>query len=186
MLNDKRMRLIKSDNEINYYLFTPSVFSLYYKDSKQVRREEPSHRYTVSHQLHMLWYALHGGGYRILYLEKDHEILSYVIFVRANNQIISGCEKDDYYTIFLWTYPEFRGRGLATMMANAMLHDLCLPYNHFYKTISKDNYASMKVAEKSGFFVKCESEKTGLLHTIHFTDHVTQLLYCYQNEKRQG
>ena len=85
MLNDKRMRLIKSDNGINFYLFTPSAFQLYYKlksrKQKAESRQEPSHRYTVSHQLHMLWYALHDGGYRILYLEKDLEILSYIIFL---------------------------------------------------------------------------------------------------------
>ena len=32
MVKDKRMTLMKSENEINYWLFKPSIFSLYYDD----------------------------------------------------------------------------------------------------------------------------------------------------------
>ncbi len=30
MIDDKKMKLVKSENGINYYLFKPSIFSLYY------------------------------------------------------------------------------------------------------------------------------------------------------------
>ena len=180
MIKDKKMKFVKSDNDINYYLFTPSLFSLYYKEPFGKHKEEPVHRYTLSHKLHMFWYIL-NGGYKILYAERNNEILSYIIFTEANNKIIKNCENGDYYTIFLWTYPQFRGQGLATLMSCTMLNDLNIKYNTFYKTISKDNYASIKVAEKCGFTLKCDSVKTGLLHTINFTDNGTQFLYSKNN-----
>lgn len=58
-----------------------------------------------------------------------------------------------------------------------MLKDLGIKYNNFYKTISKDNYASIKVAENSGFVLKSDSLKTRLMHTINVTDNGTQYLY---------
>lgn len=101
------------------------------------------------------------------------------MFVKANKKIIKNCEKNDYYTIFLWTYPEYRGNGLATEMAKFMLYDLDLNYNCFYKTISKDNISSIKVAEKCGFYIECESVKTRFLHTIHKVEKGEQYLYRY-------
>ncbi|MBE6916494.1 MAG: GNAT family N-acetyltransferase [Ruminococcaceae bacterium] len=180
MIADKRLKLIKSENGMNYYLFQPSLFSLYYNDKGFRHEEEPPHRFSLSHKLHMMWYLLSvRGGYSILYLEKDGEMISYIVFVKANNRIIRNCEKNDYYTIFLWTYPEHRGKGIATLMSRAMLQDLQLNYKHFYKTINKDNVSSIRVAEKCGFSVESECVKTKLLHTIQRVPNGTQLLYSY-------
>ena len=179
MIDDKRMKLVKSENGMNYYLFKPSLFSLYY-DDKTKHKEEPPHRFSLSHKLHMMWYLTTiRGGYSILYLEQNGEILSYIIFVKANNRIIRNCEKNDYYTIFLWTYPEHRGKGIATLMSRTMLHDLKLNYNHFYKTISKNNISSIRVAEKCGFRAESDCVKTRWLHTIERVDEGQQYLYVY-------
>lgn len=184
MIDNKRMKLVKTENGINYYLFTPTLFSLYYDDSEHKHKDEPSHRYSLSHKLHMLYYILSiRGGYNILYLEKDNEILSYIIFIKANNQIVRNCQKDDYYTVFLWTYPEHRGKGLATIMSKTMLNDLSIDYNHFYKTINKDNISSIRVAEKCGFSIKCDSIKSRWLHTIYQVDEGEQYLYYNKSEK---
>lgn len=61
MIKDKRMTFIKSENGINYYVFKPSIFSLYYKD-KIKHSEEPPHRYYLTHRLHMLWHMMSRGG----------------------------------------------------------------------------------------------------------------------------
>ncbi len=75
MIADKTMKLVKTENGINYYLFKPSLFSLYHNDKNAKHEEEPNHRYLLSHRLHMLWYLLTvPGGYRILYLEQSGEI----------------------------------------------------------------------------------------------------------------
>ena len=177
MIKNKRMKLVKTEDGINFYLFKPSLFSLYY-DDKIKHKNEPSHRYSLSHKLHMMWYVMFARGLSILYLEQNEEILSYIIFVKANDRIVKGCEKNDYYTVFLWTYPEHRGKGMGTVITKAMLNDLSLDYNRFYKTISKDNISSIKVAEKCGFEIECDSVKTRWLHTIHKVDSGDQYLYC--------
>lgn len=124
-----------------------------------------------------------SGGYSILYLEQNGEIISYIIFVKANNRIIKNCEKNDYYTIFLWTYSEHRGKGMATLMSRTMLQDLELNYNHFYKTISKDNISSIRVAEKCGFHAESECVKTRWMRTIQKVDDGQQYLHCYSKTK---
>lgn len=67
MINDRRMRLVKSENGINYYLFTPSLFSLYYDDSNVKHKEEPPHRFSLSHKLHMVWYMMVIQGGTLFY-----------------------------------------------------------------------------------------------------------------------
>lgn len=64
MITDKKMKLVKSEDGINYYLFKPSLFSLYYNDKNFKHKEEPPHRFSLSHKLHMMWYmmATRGGG----------------------------------------------------------------------------------------------------------------------------
>lgn len=183
MINDKKLKFVKSENGINYYLFKPSLFSLYYNDKNFKHKEEPPHRFSLSHKLHMMWYKMAiRGGYSILYLEQNGEILSYIIFVKANNKIIRNCEENDYYTVFLWTYPEHRGKGLATLMSKTMLQDLKLKYNHFYKTINKDNIPSIKVAEKCGFRTESDCVKTKWLHTIQKVKDGKQYLYVYSTK----
>ena len=87
MINDKRLKFIKTENGINYYLFKPSLFALYYNNKKFKHKCEPSHRSSLTHKLHMIWYMLAvRGGYSILYLEQNEEILSYIIFVKANKK----------------------------------------------------------------------------------------------------
>lgn len=92
-------------------------------------------------------------------------------------------EKDDYYTSFLWTYPEYRGQGLATLMSKTMLNDLHLNYNHFYKTINKNNISSIRVAEKCGFTLECATKKSRFLHTISKVEHGDLYLYSKLNNK---
>lgn len=180
MIKDKKLKLVKSENGINYHLFKPSLFSLYYNDKNFKHKEEPPHRFSLSHKLHMMWYMIAiRGGYSILYLEQHGEILSYIVFVEANRKIIKSCGKNDYYTIFLWTYPEHRGKGFATLMSKVMLQDLELNYNHFYKTISKNNISSIRLAEKCGFQLESDCVKTRWLHTIQKVQAGTQYLYTY-------
>lgn len=60
MIANNRMRFVKTKNDINYYVFKPSLFSLYYNDG-QVHSSEPSHLKSLSHKLHMMMYIFGGG-----------------------------------------------------------------------------------------------------------------------------
>ena len=47
MIDDKRLKFIKNENGINYYLFKPSLLSLYYNDKNFKHKDEPAHRFSV-------------------------------------------------------------------------------------------------------------------------------------------
>ena len=119
-----RKELIRTVGEYSYYSFTPDIFRLYDKEEKG--RIEPAHRYTVSHIIHQLFYLV-MGGYSIFYMEKCGVVVSYVVYTRCNKLFVfdSG-NKNDYYVIFYYTYPEYRGNGYAKTMMYALfdsIHD---------------------------------------------------------------
>ncbi len=124
----------------------------------------------------MMHYVL-TGGYNILYVKKDDVIVSYIIYTKCKENIVSGSNSNDYYTIFLYTYPEYRGQGLASKMADVMLNKIGLSFRYFYKTISKDNYSSIKVAERNGFKKISDANKIGLLKKIIAVENGAQYLY---------
>ena len=112
MIYKKRLKLIKTENGINYYLFKPSLLSLYYNAGNSKHRVEPRHRYSLLHKLHMLWYVMAiPGGYSILYLERDGEVLSYIVFVKANERIVSNCEKKIIILYFCGLIPNIGGKA---------------------------------------------------------------------------
>lgn len=59
MIEDKRMSLLSSEDGIDYYLFKPSLFRLYYDN----RKDDVAHRHSITHRMHMIAY-LFGGGTR--------------------------------------------------------------------------------------------------------------------------
>ena len=161
MIEDRRMRFIRSDGEFDYYLFTPTLFRQYYN------RKEPwtEHRSRFTHKLHMLYYLLRGG-YNILYLMKESEVVGYIVFTKAGNDIVEGTTKNDIYTIYVTTNPDFRRLGIATKVVDVMLNGLGLDYQYSYKTISISNTGSRKAAEKNGYSIICNIRKRGPLCRI--------------------
>lgn len=176
MIKDRKMRFLSSEDGIDYYLFTPSPFRLYFEN----RQDDAEHRHSITHILHMCAYLIRGG-YNILYLSQNDEIISYIVFTRCKDWIVSGSDKNDYYTIFLWTYPKFRNRGMATKMAKYMLMNMGISFKNFYKTIAKNNYSSISVAEKSGFNKIGEANKVGKLHKIVPVKKGDCFLYSFKN-----
>ena len=176
MIKDRRMQLLASEDGIDYYLFTPSLFRLYFEN----RPDDAEHRHTITHLLHMYAYLI-GGGYNILYLSQNDEVISYIVFTRCKDWIVSGSDKNDYYTIFLWTYPKYRNQGVATKMARYMLRNMGISFKRFYKTIVKNNFSSISVAEKSGFIRIGEANKVGKLHRIVPVEKGACFLYSFKN-----
>ena len=176
MIKDRKMRLLSSEDGMDYYLFSPSLFRLYFEN----RRDDAVHRHSVTHLLHMVVYLLRGG-YNILYLSKNDEIISYFVYTKCKDWIVSGSKKNDCYTIFLWTFPKYRNQGMATRMAKFLLRNAGISFGSFYKTIAKENESSIAVAEKSGFVKIGEANKIGLLHTIVPAEKGDCLLYRFTN-----
>lgn len=114
---------------------------------------------------------------------KDDEVISYFVFTRSSDRIVAGTSDRDYYTVFYWTYPEHRGCGYATEMADYLLNNLSQDYDSFYKTILKSNTSSIRVTEKLGFERVGGAQKEGLLHRICLNENGGTWLYKYTNKR---
>lgn len=169
MISDHHMKLLKSEGDVSYYLFKPTVFCMYYDDNKQ--EKWPVHQKAITHRLHMLFYLLRGG-YRILYMTVGDDVASYIVYNRAGRSVVRGTTRKDIYSIFIWTYPEYRKRGYANQLLREMLH--MVPFEMSYKTIMSDNICSIKTAEANGYRRLFPVKRTKLLHTAY---HVKENAY---------
>lgn len=155
-------KIINKDKKFSYYLFKPDLFHLYATEEKG--REEPVHRYSLSHLIHMMIYLL-CGGYEILYMKKDNHVVSYCIYTRCHHFVFDSENQSDYYIIFYYTYPEYRGNGYAVYLMHT-LFDVIPDTNDFYMCIDVRNTASVAVAQKVGFVEDGYVKKSGFLHTL--------------------
>ena len=123
MIQNQSMRHIKRDGDLDFYIFTPRIGRFYYQDGKN--EEWPVHQTARSHKLHLLFYMLHGG-YRILYLVKNDEVVSYIVYTRCGRNVIRGTTHKDLYTVCIWTYPKFRKQGYSSILLQQFLHGIGL------------------------------------------------------------
>lgn len=119
-----------------------------------------------------------GGGYKILYCEKNNETVSYVIYTRCRRHVFNSGNKNDYYVIFYYTYPEYRGYGYAKILMGTLFR-LIDDNNDFYECIAINNFASIRAAEKIGFKKRWVGKKSKYLHTLSRVKESSTLLYKY-------
>lgn len=161
-LEDKKSKLVYSNNGISYYLYTPSFFRLYWK--LDTNNNGPEFRNTISHKIHQVIYLL-LGGYNILYAVENNKVLGYLIYTRSNDLIVENTTKQDLYSIYIWTYPESRNKGVAQSLLKVLLNDLNLDYNFSYKAIKNDNIQSITAAKRVGYEEVYDIKKDGILKT---------------------
>lgn len=178
MINDKRMKYIKSEDGMDYYIFSPSLIRQYYNNSE----EWTKHRKSLTHKLHMMLYHLRGG-YQILYMMDGMKIASYIVFARCGKTVIEGSTIKDIFTVFVTTHPDYRRRGYASKIVNTMLHDIGLKYDISYKTILDSNIGSQKAAIANGYEVLYPAQKTRILKTISKAEDGDWKLYSYSQKQ---
>lgn len=108
------------------------------------------------------------GGDKILYCERNNEIVAYVIYTRCRRHVFNSGNKNDYYVIFYYTYPEYRGYGYAKILMETLLR-LIDDNNDFYECIAINNFASIRAAEKIGF------KKDGFVKKVSICTHYQEL-----------
>ena len=54
-----RKELVWQENKLSFYLFKPDIFHLY--DKEKPGKEEPVHRYRITHIIHQYIYIIFGG-----------------------------------------------------------------------------------------------------------------------------
>ena len=123
------------------------------------------------------------GGYKIFYIEKDKDIVSYLIYRKGGKMTVKGSNKSDFYTIYLFTYPDYRNKGIASLMTNYLINSYETSFSKWYKTIEKDNFPSKAVAIKNGFKPSSEAFLKGLLRIVVPCDSGKKELYIFQSKK---
>lgn len=176
MISDKQMRYVKSEDGYDYYVFTPTLVRQYYNKNE----DWTGHRKSIMHKLHMMLYHIRGG-YKILYMMDGENIVSYVIFARCGKTVIKGSTRDDIFTVFVTTHPDYRKKGLATKLIHEMLHGIEMNYKDSYKTIVDSNIGSQKVAFANGYVKLYQAKKSRLLKTISRSDAGNWRLYKLAN-----
>lgn len=172
------MKHVGCQDGMDFYLYRPGIFRMYYDDGKQ--EEWPSHQNALSHKLHLLIYLLFGG-YRILYMCRGKDVISYVVFSRGGRVVIRGTSKEDIYTIFIWTYPAYRGKGYGKRILSSLLGGAGVVYRNAYKTIVSGNVASVRTAQSCGYKRLYPVKRTAVLHTAYRSDDVENYhLYIYE------
>ena len=176
---------VKQIDEFSYYMFTPDFFHIYDYTTEIKGREEPVHRYTATHILHQLFYLL-MGGYSIFYMEKCGVVVSYVMYTKCRWFVFDSGNRNDYYVMFYYTYPEYRGNGYASVMMH-MLFDLLQDKNDFYERIAVANTASINAAKKIGFTEDGFVTRSRLIHKIVRTQkHTDSRLFRFDRSNKRN
>ena len=175
MIDDKQMKFIKSENGLDFYIFTPTLFRQYFNKNENWT----VHRKSIMHKLHMFLYYIRGG-YRILYMIDGDKIAAYVIYAKCGKTVIKNSTRDDIFTVFVTTHPDYRRKGIATAIINEMLHGIGLQYNNAYKTIEDSNIGSKKVAFANGYAQLYKAKRSKILKTISKSDVGNWRLYSLQ------
>lgn len=118
-------------------------------------------------------------GDKVLYLEKDDEIVGYLVYKRTGKSIVQNTtNKDIFYSFYIYI-PEYRNLGMASRLANWYIQFCCSSCKSIYKTIAKTNLSSIKVSEKLGFKRIGNVIKTHLLHIVKYNVQGDWYLYEY-------
>lgn len=173
MINDKRMKFIKTYDGFDLFLYSPSLFRHYYNKNE----DWTPHRRSITHHIHMMLYHIRGG-YQILYMMDGDNIAAYIVFARCGKTVIKDSTRNDIYTVYVTTHPDYRMRGLAKKIVHELLSGIGLKYDNAYKAIVDSNIGSQKAAFANGYKVLYQAKKSGPLKTISQSNSGDWRLYA--------
>ena len=113
---------------------------------------------------------------------EGEEIASYIVFARCGKTVIEGSTRNDIFTVFVTTHPNYRKRGFASKIVNVMLHDIGLEYDTSYKTIVDSNIGSQKAAFANGYEILYPAKKSKFLRTMSKAEDGDWRLYSYSQK----
>ena len=115
---------------------------------------------------------------------KNNEVVSYVIYTNCRHHIFNSGDENDYYVIFYYTYPEYRGNGYSNILMKTLFYYI-KDNSTFYECIAKSNTASIHAAEKIGFVRDGFVKKSKYLHTLSRVEDSSTFLYKYDRGKKE-
>ncbi len=177
MTCDNSMIYLFSENSIDFFKFKPSFFKLYF-NKKEIWTP---FRKSILHKFHMILYLM-GGGYNILYAISNDEVLGYLVYTKSKKWIIENSNKNDLYTIYITTNPNYRRNGLATKLVGVLLNNIEKDFVFSYKTIDDNNYGSIKAALNNGYEKLYPIKKCGIMKTIKKVNASSKHLYVFRSK----
>ena len=174
------LQFVGNFDDIDYYLFKPSLFKLY-PDCYEAGME-PDYVSRPVHKIRMLLEHL-KTHYEIYYMIKDSEVIGHIVVARGGWRI-SCSKKEDIVLCPIWISPAHRGKGFGTKGISVVLNELNISYEKAYEYIGKDNIASIRSVEKNGYKMTGTASERGLFRTIVYDDKGTLNIYCFVPEKR--
>ena len=182
MINNPKLNYIKTVDNLDYYLFKPTLGHWFFEDWKGYLedKEKHSNRQKIRMLIEWIW-----GGYRIYYVSKGDSIIGYVLVAHGGRRITCSQKTDivigPYYTLI-----EKRGQGLMPRMLNTILHSLSIPYKNAYCYIKKDNISSIRAASKCGFNIMGQAETKGILRKLYLTNDEKSKFYIVKYKNTNG
>ncbi len=140
MIENKRLKFIKSIDGYDFYFFYPSLAKWYYKNYDKLH---------VSRWIRLFIEYISKESYFVVYIAKKDEILGYCLVAPGGRRIKCSAHKD----IVLGPYyirEEYRGKGYSKYLINAIIRNLGIEFENAYDYIHYTNLPSIKASEACG------------------------------------
>ena len=158
----KKLQFIKNIDGIDYYIYKPSLFGLYYDCYSG--NEVPPYFSRLIHKIRMIR-ELYESNYQIVYREKDKKIVGHLVIGRGGSRIEMSTTNDIVIGP-IWVVPNERSHGYGSRGIRFILDEMNVNYNYAYEYIEKDNIPSIRTVEKNGFDFVDDCNEYGLFKVI--------------------
>jgi RimJ/RimL family protein N-acetyltransferase len=136
------LKLVYSDQALELYEYTPTLFRLFPFYMKKVYF---STKIKLFSQI-ALW-----GGYRIYYLKERNDYIGYCLILTAKSPHYFFAGKHDVIVGPYYIDKKYRGKGYSNILLNYVLNESGITFENAYDYIELNNIPSIKASEKNGF-----------------------------------
>jgi len=176
----RNMKKTASLNGIDFFLYTPSFFSLYadvYSES-----ERPYYVKRIIHKIRMAL-QLFMGGYKVYYMSVGDTIVGHLVVTSGGGRVVQS-SKNDIVIGPIWVAPSHRKKGYASAGIAAILHSLGMQYKSAFEFIAPENTPSIRSAEKNDFVKQGYARESGLLRKMSLSESGEWLLFRYDSKEK--
>jgi len=174
----KRLSLIKTFNEVELYVYTPSLFQPLLKNLEKM---------SLKRRLRYFRNYCRKGKYLVYYLKKGEQFIAMCVACNGGGGLKLKCTSQEdivlgpYYVI-----PSERGKGYAKMLIGMVLENYPTEYRYAFDLISKKNTPSLKASQAMGFEVYEEIKLVGLLRRHKVVENNGTYYILQTTNKRDG
>ncbi len=172
----ERCVFLKSENRIDYYLFTPSLFKQY--DNCYSKLDKPPYFRRAVHRVRMMREHF-KSKYRIIYLKVCDKTVGHLVVGRGGSRI-GMSTPEDIVIGPIWIVPSEREKGYASAGIGFILHSSGYEYDSAYEYINEKNSPSIRTVEKNGFSLIARCREFGVFRILKEDEDGDLLVYRYK------